>query len=57
MVTDEERLQTLLKIACLHNLSLDDLDDESRALDCQAFRDWSERFLRQTAQGGSEQTH
>lgn len=44
MVSDQERLRILIEIAKTHHLSLDDLDDESRELDWEAFDRWSAKF-------------
>lgn len=44
VVSDDERLRVLIKIAEAHSLSLDDLDDESCGLDGEAFCRWSATF-------------
>lgn len=49
MSSDIKRLETLLKIAQEHEISLDDLDDQSWQLDWQTFQAWSAKFLQAQA--------
>ena len=52
MTLDIERLEILLKIAQEHNVSLDDLEDQTWHLDWQAFLRWSAKFLQPQAKQG-----
>lgn len=54
MSSDIKRLETLLKIAQEHQISLDDLDNQTWHLDWQTFQAWSATFLQAQAKQGQE---